>query len=197
VSYTDEMHQAVIRTKKWNLGDYAIDETSPALDQTLLNELEATSHIPFADRAGKGMSVNFGMFHMLLKRFNVENAIITMGNVSVNGEMRLPVTASHLKKVIKHKSGEENMGQYHLWTTLPGGMILDHVILSSLHNDDVITVDEFIPSARFIHGQADALPYGLKYHPIVVGLEFFVASGTIDREAMDYLMGERFPKQYS
>ena len=76
-------------------------------------------------------------------------------------------------------------------------MILDHVILSSLHNDDVITVDEFIPSARFIHGQADALPYGLKYHPIVVGLEFFVASGTIDREAMDYLMGERFPKQYS
>jgi hypothetical protein len=32
---------------------------------------------------------------------------------------------------------------------------------------------------------------------MVAGLEFLIASGTIDREAMEYLMGEKFPKQYN
>ena len=197
MSYIEDFQAAASRTRKWKLGDYALTKSSTPLDQNLLNELETSSHIPFADRVGKGMSVNFGMFHMLLTKFNIPDAIITMGNVSINDEMRLPVTSSHLKKIIKHQSGEENMGQYHLWTTLPGGVILDHVILSSLHHDGVIKVDEMIPSERYISCQADDLPHGLKYHPLVMGLEFFVASGTIDKEAMNYLMGDRFPKQYS
>ena len=197
MTYLEEFQAASSRTRKWKLGDYTLAETGVPLAQNLLNELEATSHIPFTDRAGKGMSVNFGMFHMLVKKFDIPDAIITMGNVSVNGEMRLPVTASHLKKIIKHQNGEENMGQYHLWTTLPGGVVLDHVILSSLHHDGMIAVDEMIPSERYISEQADDLPHGLKYHPLVMGLKFFVASGTIDSEAMDYIMGARFPKQYT
>jgi hypothetical protein len=197
VTYNEDLQLAMSRTKKWRLGNYALNKTASPLDQNILNELEASSPIPFAERATKGMSVNFGMFHMLLKKFNVPSALITMGNVSINGEMRLPITSSHFKKMIKHKSGEENMSQYHLWTTLPGGMILDSVILSSLSHDGLIEVDDMIPSERYIYGQADDLPHHLQYVPLVVGLEFFVASGTIDQEAMTYLMGDRFPKQYN
>ncbi|WP_319471432.1 hypothetical protein [uncultured Pseudodesulfovibrio sp.] len=196
MSYRKEFQAAVNRTAKWKLGGYAIDELDTPVDQSVLNELEATSHIPFAERAGKGMSVNFGMYHMLLTRFGIQGAVITMGNVSINGEMRLPVTASHFKKMIKHQSGEENMSQYHLWTTLPGGIVLDHVILSSLHGEGLVEVNDAIPTERYICGPGDELPHGLEYHPIVVGVDFFVASGTIDPEAMDYLMGSRFPKQY-
>jgi len=76
-------------------------------------------------------------------------------------------------------------------------MILDHAIISGLHADGVVEVDEMIPTERYLYGQADELPHGLTYHPMIVGIEFFVASGTIDQEAMEYLMGERFPKQYS
>ncbi len=165
MSYRKEFQAAINRTTKWKLGGYAIDELDTPVDQSVLNELEATSHIPFTERAGKGMSVNFGMYHMLLTRFGIEGAVITMGNVSVNGEMRLPVTASHFKKMIKHQSGEENMSQYHLWTTLPGGIVLDHVILSSLHGEGLVEVNDAIPSERYICGPGDELPHGLEYHP--------------------------------
>lgn len=196
MSYLKEFQAAANRTRKWNLGDYSMPEVADPLDQAILTELEATSHIPFAERASKGMSVNFGMFHMLCTRFNIPGGVITMGNVSVDGDLRLPVTASHFKKMIKHQSGEEDMGMYHLWTTLPGGYVMDHVILSALHTDGTLQINEMIPAERYVFGEADNLPHNLTYHPIVLGLEFFVASGTIDREAMEYLMGERFPKQY-
>lgn len=197
MSYQKEFDAAVNRTEKWKLGGYAIDELKTPVDQAILNELEASSHIPFLERAGKGMSVNFGMYHMLLTKFSIPGAIITMGNISINGEMRLPITSSHFKKMIKHQSGEENMSQYHLWTTLPDGSILDHVIVSSLHNEGTVQINEMVPAERYICASGDDLPHGLQYHPMVVGVDFFVASGTIDPEAMDYLMGSRFPKQYT
>jgi len=197
VTYIKEFKDAVIRTKNWKLGNHTVNENPFAIDQTVLNAVEETGHIPFKDRAGKAMSVNFGMYHMLTTKFPIPNAIITMGNVSVNDEMLLPVTPGHFKNMLKNESGEEDMGQYHLWTTLPGGMILDHVIMSSLSHDGIIEVDDMIPSERFLYSHGDSLPHGLQYHPMVVGLEFFVSSGTIDREAMEYLMGDKFPKQYT
>ncbi|BDQ38918.1 hypothetical protein SYK_32780 [Pseudodesulfovibrio nedwellii] len=196
MSYLKEFKAAASRTKKLNLGEFAVAETPFPIDQTILNAVEETGHIPFTERAGKAMSVNFGMFHMLSKKFHIPGGIITMGNVSINNEMRLPVTPTHFKKMIKNKTGEEEMGSYHLWTTLPGGIILDHVMPSALHKDGIMTVNEAIPAERFLHGQADELPHGLTYHPMILGLEFFIASETIDREAMEYLMGEKFPKQY-
>nr|WP_287412955.1 hypothetical protein [Pseudodesulfovibrio sp.] len=196
MSYLKEFKAAASRTKKMNLGEFAVAETPFPIDQTILNAVEETGHIPFTERAGKAMSVNFGMFHMLSKKFHIPGGIITMGNVSINNEMRLPVTPTHFKKMIKNKTGEEKMGAYHLWTTLPGGIILDHVMPSALHKDGIMTVNEAIPAERFLHGQADELPHGLTYHPMILGLEFFIASETIDREAMEYLMGEKFPKQY-
>nr|WP_321256002.1 hypothetical protein [uncultured Pseudodesulfovibrio sp.] len=196
MSYLKEFKAAASRTKKLNLGEFAVAETPFPIDQTILNAVEETGHIPFAERAGKAMSVNFGMFHMLTKKFHIPGGVITMGNVSVNGEMRLPVTLIDFKKMIENKTGEEEMGVYHLWTTLPGGVILDHVMPSALHKDGIINVNEAIPAERFLHGQADELPHGLTYHPMILGLEFFIASETIDREAMEYLMGEKFPKQY-
>ncbi len=136
------------------------------------------------------------MFHMLTKKFLIPNAIITLGNVSVDGDMLLPVTVPDFKQMLAEESGEENLGSYHIWTTLPGGVILDHVILSSLHHDGLAHINEAIPAERYLYGPGDELPHGLTYHPMVVGLEFFVASGTIDPEAMEYIMGSRFPKQY-
>ncbi|WP_394699682.1 hypothetical protein [uncultured Pseudodesulfovibrio sp.] len=196
MSYLKEFKAAASRTKKMNLGEFTIAETPFPIDQTILNAVEETGHIPFAERAGKAMSVNFGMFHMLIKKFHIPGGIITLGNVSVNGEMRLPVTPTHFKKMVENKTGEEEMGSYHLWTTLPGGIIIDHVMPSALHGEGLIDVNEAVPAERFLYGQADELPYGLTYHPMVLGLEFFIASETIDREAIEYLMGEKFPKQY-
>lgn len=196
MSYLKEFKSAANRTAKLGLGEFTLSEEPFAIDQTILNAVEETGHIPFAERAGKVLSVNFGMYHMLTKKFHIPGGIITMGNVSVNGEMRLPVTPSHFKKMVEQHTGEESLGEYHIWTTLPGGYILDHVMPSALHMDGVITVDDAIPAERFFYGQADELPHDLTYHPMMVGLEFFIASETIDREAMEYLMGERFPKQY-
>jgi hypothetical protein len=197
MSYIKEFQAAVSRTAKWKLGRYAPPEAVAPLDQAVLNELEASSHIPFGDRAGKGMTVNFGMFHMLVKKFGVSDCMITMGSVSLNGTPLVDADQAHFKSMIAKQNGEDQIGTYHLWTTLPGGVILDHVILSSLSHAGLVEVNDLIPSERFICARADALPHGLTYHPVVVGEEFFVASGTIDREAMNYLMGERFPKQYS
>lgn len=196
MSYLKEFKSALSRTKKWKIGDDALAETVCVLDQAVLNMLEESGHIPFAQRAQNPFNVNFGMFHMLAKKFRIPGATITMGNVAVNGEMRLPATIPLLKKVIENQSGEDNMSMYHVWTTLPGGYILDHVIPSALHADGILEVNEAIPAERYIYGQGDELPHGLTYHPMVTGLEFFVASGTIDPEAMNYLMGERFAKQY-
>ncbi|MGL1861572.1 MAG: hypothetical protein OCC46_03510 [Pseudodesulfovibrio sp.] len=196
MSYLKEFKAALSRTKKWKIGDGTSSESVCTIDQTILNALEGTCHIPFPERAGNAMSVNFGMFHMLVKKFRLPGATITMGNVAVNGEMRMPITHPQLKTILADETGEESMGQYHLWTTLPGGMVLDHVIMSSLHRDGIVEINELIPAERYIYGQGDDLPHGLTYHPLITGLEFFVASGTIDPEAMAYLMGEDFAKQY-
>jgi len=196
MSYLKEFKAAASRTKKLNLGEFTVADTPFPIDQTILNAVEETGHIPFAERAGKAMSVNFGMFHMLTKKFHIPGGIITMGNVSINGEMRLPITPTHFKKMVEEKSGEEGMGSYHLWTTLPGGVILDHVMPAALHGEGIINVNDAVPAERFLYGQADELPHGITYHPMILGLEFFIASETIDREAMEYLMGEKFPKQY-
>lgn len=196
MSYLKEFKSAAIRTAKWGLDELAVNETPLPLDQAVLNAVEETGHIPFAQRAVQTLSVNFGMFHMLTKKFHIPGGIITMGNVAVNGKMRHPVTPAHFKKMIADQSGEDALGSYHIWTTLPGGVILDHVMPSSLHTDGLIKVNDAVPAERYLYGQADELPYGLTYHPMIAGLKFFIASGTIDREAMEYLMGERFPKQY-
>jgi len=196
MSYLKEFKAAANRTRKLDIGDITLGETAMPIDQAILNAVEATGHIPFPLRAENGFNVNFGMFHMLAKKFHIPGAVMTLGNVAVNGEMRFPAEPAHFKKMVSNQTGEDNMGNYHLWTTLPGGYILDHVILSSLHKDGIVTVDEAIPAERFLYGHADELPHGLTYHPMIVGLEFFVASGTIDQEALEYLMGERFPKQY-
>lgn len=197
MSYLKEFKAAASRTRKLDLGDVTLSEAAMPLDQAVLNAVEGTGHIPFLQRAENAFNVNFGMFHMLTKKFHIPGATMTLGNVAVNGEMRFPATPAHFKKMVSDQTGEENMGNYHLWTTLPGSYILDHAILSSLHLDGIVTVDDAIPAERFLYGQADELPHGLTYHPMMVGLEFFVASGTIDQEALEYLMGERFPKQYS
>ncbi|WP_247648401.1 hypothetical protein [Pseudodesulfovibrio sp. zrk46] len=191
-----EFTAACSQTRKLDIGDITLAEDGMAIDQTVLNAVEATGHIPFPLRAENGFNVNFGMFHMLAKKFHIPGATMTLGNVAVNGEMRFPAELPHFKKMLKEQSGEENMGQYHLWTTLPGGYILDHAIMSGLHRDGIVEVNEAVPTERYLYGKADELPHGLTYHPMIVGLEFFVASGTIDQEALEYLMGERFPKQY-
>lgn len=191
-----EFTAAANRTKKLDIGDVSLPQTAMPLDQAVLNAVEETGHIPFPQRAENAFNVNFGMFHMLAKKFHIPGATITMGNVSVNGEMRHPATVADFKAMVANQSGEEAMGSYHMWTTLPGGYIIDHAILSGLHADGVTEINEMIPAERFLYGEADTLPHGLEYHPMIVGYEFLVASGTIDQEAMEYLMGERFPKQY-
>jgi hypothetical protein len=196
MTYLKEFKAAASRTKKLGLGDVAVNETAMALDQAVLNAIEETGHIPFRQRAVQGLNVNFGMFHMLAKKFHIPGGVLTMGNVSVNDDMRFPVTPAHFRNMVENESGEDSLGTYHLWTTLPGGFILDHVLPSSLASDGIIEVDEAVPAERFLYGQADELPHGITYHPMVAGLEFLIASGTIDREAMEYLMGEKFPKQY-
>ncbi|CCH48293.1 hypothetical protein [Pseudodesulfovibrio piezophilus] len=196
MSYLKEFRAAASRTRKLGLDDIAMHETPMALDPSLLNALEATGHIPFAQRAKNAFNVNFGMFHMVAKKFHIPGAIMTLGNVKVHGEKRFQATSTSFKEIIREQSGEENMGHYHLWTTLPGGYILDHAILPGLQADGIITVDDMLPAERYLYDHADELPHGLTYHPMIVGLEFFVASGTIDREALEYLMGEQFPKQY-
>lgn len=196
MTYLKEFKAAANRARKLDLGDTSLSEEPVSIDRAILNAVEATAHIPFPLRAENGFNVNFGMFHMLAKKFHIPGATMTLGNVAVNGEMRFPATPAHFKKMVSEQTGEENMGNYHLWTTLPGGVILDHAILSGLHHDGLIKVDDAIPSERFLYGQADELMHGITYHPMIVGLEFFVASGTIDQEALEYLMGQRFPKQY-
>lgn len=197
MSYIKEFAAAATRTRKMNLGDITLSESPVVLDQAVLNAVEETGHIPFAQRAVQTLSVNFGMFHMLTKKFHIPGAVLTMGNVAVNGEMRFPATPSHFRKMVENESGEDELGSYHIWTTLPGGYILDHVMPSALHGEGVIQVNDAVPAERFFYGQADDLPHGLTYHPMVVGLEFLIASGTVDREAMEYLMGAKFPKQYT
>lgn len=196
MSYLKEFKAAASRTKKLDLGDFSLSEEHMAVDQTILNAIEETGHIPFPNRAENGFNVNFGMFHMAAKKFHLPGATLTLGNVAVDGTMRFPATPNHFKKMVADQTGEENMGQYHIWTTLPGGYILDHAIMSGLAGDGIVEVDQMIPTERFLYGQADSLPHKLTYHPMIVGYEFFVASGTIDQEALEYLMGERFPKQY-
>jgi hypothetical protein len=196
MAYLKEFKAAAARTRKLNLGDVTLGETAVALDQAVLNAIEETGHIPFRQRAVQGLNVNFGMFHMLAKKFHIPGGVLTMGNVAVDGEMRFPVTPAHFRKMVENETGEDALGTYHLWTTLPGGVVLDHVLPSILAGDGIVEVGESVPAERFLYGQADTLPHGITYHPMVAGLEFLIASGTVDREAMEYLMGERFPKQY-
>ncbi|QGY38739.1 hypothetical protein GM415_00810 [Pseudodesulfovibrio cashew] len=197
MSYLKEFQAAASRTRKLGLDDVSLGRDGLVLDGAVLDAVETTGHIPFAQRADNGFNVNFGMFHMLAKKFHIPGATMTIGNVAVHGKMRFPATPAHFRKMVENQTGEENMGNYHLWTTLPGGYILDHAILSSLHKDGLAVIDETVPAQRFLYGLGDELEHGLTYHPMLVGLEFFVASATLDREALEYLMGERFPKQYS
>ncbi|MGE4423470.1 MAG: hypothetical protein AB7D39_14335 [Pseudodesulfovibrio sp.] len=196
MTYLKEFKGAVSRTKKLGLGDVAVNETAVVLDRTVLNAIEETGHIPFRQRAVQALNVNFGMYHMLAKKFHIPGGVLTMGNVAVDGEMRFPVTPAHFRKMVENESGEDALGTYHLWTTLPGGVILDHVLPSFLAGEGLIEVDEAVPAERFLYGPADEMPHGITYHPMIAGLEFLIASGTVDREAMEYLMGEKFPKQY-
>ncbi|MEZ7196945.1 hypothetical protein [Pseudodesulfovibrio karagichevae] len=196
MTYLKEFKGAVSRTKKLGLGDVAVNETAVVLDRAVLNAIEETGHIPFKQRAVQALNVNFGMYHMLAKKFHIPGGVLTMGNVAVDGEMRFPVTPAHFRKMVENESGEDALGTYHLWTTLPGGVILDHVLPSFLAGEGLIEVDEAMPAERFLYGPADEMPYGITYHPMIAGLEFLIASGTVDREAMEYLMGEKFPKQY-
>ncbi|HKI81453.1 MAG TPA: hypothetical protein VKA04_07380 [Pseudodesulfovibrio sp.] len=197
MAYLKEFKAAVSRTQKLGLGNVAVNETAVILDQAVLNAIEETGHIPFRQRAVQALSVNFGMFHMLAKKFQIPGGVLTMGNVSVNADMRFPVTPAHFRKMVENESGEDALGTYHLWTTLPGGIVLDHVLPSVLAGDGIIGVDEAVPAERYLYGPADEMPHGIAYHPMVTGLEFLIASGTVDREAMEYLMGEKFPKQYN
>lgn len=190
MSYEKEFKAAMSRTSQWKLGSFSPAESGTGLSVEQRNELEAANHIPFEERVGKVMSVNFGDFHYILKSFGITDAVLTIGNVSRYGEMRYPVTAGHLKKILKHKSGEENSDRYHLWTTLPDGTIIDSVMLAALYLEGEADINPAIPSERALYGHPDKLPFGLKYHPLVVGVEFFVASDTIDREAMEYIMSE-------
>lgn len=196
MSYLNEFQAATVRAKNMELGEFSMPETGMQLDSAVLNAVEETGHIPFPARAENAFNVNFGMFHMLAKKFHIPGATITMGNVAVNGEMRLSATVADFKAMVADKTGEQNMGAYHIWTTMPGGYVIDHAILSGLYADGIVQVDDAIPAERYLYGQADELPHGITYHPMMVGLEFFVASGTLDQEAVEYLMGERFPKQY-
>ncbi|OIQ51071.1 hypothetical protein BerOc1_03016 [Pseudodesulfovibrio hydrargyri] len=196
MNYIKEFKAAAAQSRKLGLSEIAVGETATVLDQAVLNALEETGHIPFRQRAVQGLNVNFGMFHMLAKKFHIPGGVLTMGNVAMDGEMRFPVTPAHFRKMVENESGEDALGTYHLWTTLPGGFILDHVLPSILAGDGLIEVDEAMPAERYLYGPADELPHGITYHPMVAGLEFLIASGTVDREAMEYLMGEKFPKQY-
>jgi len=196
MAYLKEFKAAATRTRKLNLGEVTVGETAVTLDQAVLNAIEETGHIPFKQRAVQALNVNFGMYHMLAKKFHIPGGMLTMGNVAVDGEMRFPVTPAHFRKMVENESGEDALGTYHLWTTLPGGVILDHVLPSSLAGEGLVEVDEAVPAERYLYGPADELPHGITYHPMVAGLEFLIASGTVDREAMEYLMGEKFPKQY-
>ena len=54
--------------------------------------------------------------------------------------------------MIASESGEDELGTYHLWTTLPGGVVLDHVILSSLAGDGIIEVNDAVPAERYLYG---------------------------------------------
>jgi len=196
MSYLKEFQAAASRTRQWNIGDVTQPDTPFPIDRAVLNALEETGHIPFPLRAAQVLSVNFGMYHVLAKKFHIPNGVITMGNVSVDGRMLLPATIDDFRHMLKHRNGEDTLGSYHIWTTLPGGVILDHAILSTLHGEGLAQIDHAIPAERYLYAPGDDLPHKLAYHPMVVGLEFFVASGTIDPEAMEYLMGARFPKQY-
>ncbi|WP_419784995.1 hypothetical protein [Pseudodesulfovibrio sp.] len=196
MSYIKEFQAALSRTRQWDIGDISQPEAPFPIDISILNALEETGHIPFPLRAAQVLSVNFGMYHVLSKKFHIPNGIITMGNVSVDGRNLMPATIDDFRNMLKRRNGEDTLGSYHIWTTLPGGVILDHVILSTLHGEGLIKVDQAIPAERYLYAPGDALPHHLTYHPMVAGLEFFVASGTIDPEAMEYLMGTRFPKQY-
>jgi hypothetical protein len=178
MSYLKEFKSAVARTAKLDLGDFTVNESPMPLDQAVLNAVEETGHIPFKQRAVQSLSVNFGMFHMLAKKFHIPGGIMTLGNVSVNGEMRFPVTPAHFRKMIETGSGEDALGSYHLWTTLPGGVILDHVLPSALAGDGLLDVNEAVPAERYLYGPADELGHGIAYHPMIVGLEFFIASET-------------------
>ncbi|WP_239057897.1 hypothetical protein [Pseudodesulfovibrio sp. JC047] len=115
MSYLKEFKAAASRTKKLNLDEISINPTSFPIDRTVLNAVEETGHIPFAERAGKTLSVNFGMFHMLSTKFHIPGAILTMGNVARNGEPLLPVTPTHFKKMVTEKTGENALGSYHIW----------------------------------------------------------------------------------
>ncbi|WP_239057898.1 hypothetical protein [Pseudodesulfovibrio sp. JC047] len=65
-----------------------------------------------------------------------------------------------------------------------------------LRDEKDIDINPAIPAERYFYGNADELSHGVTYHPMILGLEFLIASDTIDREAMEYLMGKKFPKQY-
>ena len=196
MSYLKEFQSAASRTKRLGLGDVSLSETAVAIDQTILNLLEESCPTPFAGRAGAVLNVNFGMFHMLSKKLHIPGAVLTFGNVAAGGVDRYPADAPLFRRMVEEESGEENLGRYHVWTTLPGGVIIDHAVMSSLAHDGLVEVDDAVPSERFVYGPADALEFELSYRPLVLGHGFLVASGTIDPEAMDYLMGSRFPKQY-
>jgi hypothetical protein len=55
MSYLKEFRAAASRSAKWKLGRHDLSETASPPDQAILNELEASSHIPFAERADKGL----------------------------------------------------------------------------------------------------------------------------------------------
>ena len=194
--YLDEFQLAVARTAQLGLGEVALPETTCAIDQSILNLLEESCPTPFAARAGNALNVNFGMFHMLSKKFHIPGAVLTFGALAVDGERRHAADAALVRRMVEKETGEDDMPGCHVWTTLPGGVIIDHAALSSLANDGLAQIDDAVPAERFVYGPADELPFGLSCHPLVLGPQFLVASGTIDPEAMDYLMGTRFPKQY-
>lgn len=105
------------------------------------------------------------------------NAYLTIGDVSFSGKPYFNVDQAYIKRLIQSgkRSLEAQKYHHHAWITLDSMEIIDFTINTSmaLLSKDLSSEMRNKMLGAVFSGHGDELRHGVRYHPVLVGDEFY------------------------
>lgn len=177
MSYSDRFQKALERTASFGLpapdvaGWEALKTSTTDLKQHVLAILALTGSTPF-DMIGRCVNASI-LVHDLLRSRAIAEPLITIGNVSVDGQSQFKITEESLRKELQrgfNPDVPDEMLNVHVWLTFPDMTRLDTTIKSSFawHSkrrrlqpeDSLLVLDGKTKNSRF------------EFFPLLVGTGF-------------------------
>lgn len=130
--------------------------------------------LPFSPRARDAACAGVHLF--ALSRFYADGVpippVVTVGNVSVDGEPRYVVTRQGLRHLLRTGPEAKDIINVHMWLTFADFTILDLTLLSGLELESGEEPTTEREDGLAILGQPQELKPRLTYSPMLVGEEF-------------------------